>query len=230
VRVERFDDGVAAYRRAIDLAPGAAETWADLAEACLRLRDLDEGLRAIRTAESLTVTESTRILRIRATLETHSGRQADARRHLARLLEVDPDDIEARFEWAYSLDIDHDIVGAERGYQRVLESDPRHTRALIGLAHLHSGASRGQCRGCDEAFAAHPECFDLQKAERYLLQGLEEDRGRSEAVTHNVRDIALRLERRGAVIDLLERLTADSSHSPPVLRLKDVLRRLRLAG
>lgn len=230
LQLDRLDDGANAYRRAIDLSPGSAETWADLAEVHLRQRDLDEGLRAILTAESLTTTESTRFLRIRATLEIHSGRQVEARRLLARLLEIDPDDVGARFEWAYSLDTDHDILAAEQGYRGVLESDPRHTGALIGLAHLHSGASRGQCRGCDEAFAAHPECFDLQKAEQYLLRGLEEDRGQSEAVTHNIRDIALRLEHRGAVVDLLERLTAGSSHASAVLRLKDALRRLRLAG
>jgi tetratricopeptide (TPR) repeat protein len=230
VRLDRLEEGANAFRRAVELAPEAAETWADLADVHLRRRDLDEGLRAIETAESLAGGANARILRIHATLEVQSGRPAEARRRLARLLEIDPGDAEARFQMACAFDTDHDLAGAEQWYRRVLEVDPRHVRALIGLAYLHSGASRGQCRRCDEAFAAHPEHLDWAKAEQYLLRSLDQDRGRSEAATFNIRDIALRLERRDAVIGLLERLTSDSGSDPAVLRLKDVLRRLRLTG
>ena len=158
----------------------------------------------------------------------HAGQRAAAIHHLERALVLDPSSVAALYQLAYAHDLDHGIVAAEVGYREVLELDPSHVQALVCLANLYSGASRGQCRGCDAAYAAHPQYLDLAKSESYLLRCFDIDRGRTEWVTQSARDIALKLPRRDNVVQLLQELTAAHDASPATLRLDDVLRRIRL--
>jgi tetratricopeptide (TPR) repeat protein/predicted Ser/Thr protein kinase len=228
-QLDRPEEARRALERALELDPGSAETWTDIAEIHLRRRDLDQAHAAAVRADSLSEVENARLLRVRGTIEVHSGRAAAGRELLARAVALDPGDVLARYQIAYSLDLDHDIAGAARAYRAVLEVDTSHAASLVCLANLHSGASRGQCKGCDAAFAAHPEQLDWAAAEAFLLRALEADRGAQEWICHSARDVALRLGRRDAVIATLERLTAARDGAPATLRLEEVLRRIRLA-
>ena len=229
-RLERFDDAVRAHTRALELSPDSADGWADLAEVHVQRRAIDEGLAAIHRAQALSPGEHPRMLRIHGTLEIHRGRQAEAQRLLARALDLDPDDVETLYRMAYSLDSDHDMAEAATLYVRVLERSPAHVNALICLANLHSGASCGQCRKCDEFYAAHPRHLDLMLAEGYLLRAIEADRGASDWATRTARTIAERLSDRSHVIALLERLTRNSPRTPAVLRLEGALHRLEMTA
>ncbi len=226
-RAGRHEEAVRALRRCTELAPDSTGAWTDLAEELIEAHALDDAEEAIRRASALAPTGVTRLLRCRARLEIRRRRQPEARAILETVLEREPDDIEALYDMAYSHDMDHDMVGAANAYHEVLRREPRHSRALLLLAHLYSGASRGQCGGCDAFFAEHPEYFDLAQAERYLLRCLEADRGADEWVTRTARDVAMRLERREAVIALLNRLTSSDPRTSSVLRLEEVLRRLQ---
>jgi len=227
-RLGRLDDAVLAHRRELELAPDSAESWADLAELHVRQRAIEEGLAAVARAESLTGSESARLLRIRGTLEVLRGDQPAAQSLLRRALALAPDDAEARYRLAYSLDTDHDMAAAAPAYEHVLEVAPTHVPALLCLANLFAGASRGRCRRCDEFYVAHPDHLDATRAERYLLRAIEADRGADDWATRTARDIALQLADRRAVIALLTRLTQGTERTPAVLRLEEALRRVEL--
>jgi Flp pilus assembly protein TadD len=227
-RLDRPDGAERALLRVAELTPGSAEAWIDLAGMQLRTRNLQAGFRAIAVAESLAGPEEPRVMGVRAGLETQAGNRQEALRLLQRVLLAKPDDPAARYQFAYTLDMDHRTAEAEKAYLRVLAVDPAHVLSLLCLANLNAGASSGQCRGCDEAYAAHPECLDLGKAERHLIRCLELDRGQTEWVTESARDVALRLKDRSGVIALLDRLSRTPQKTQAVLRLEELRRRLLL--
>ncbi len=230
-RLGRLDDAVRAHARALELSPDSADGWADLAEVHVKQRAVQEGMHALARAEALASGERPRLLRIHGSLEILTGRPLEAKLLLGRALELDPEDAESRFGLAYALDSDHDMAAAAIAYEHVLEVAPGHVHSLVCLANLHSGASRGQCRRCDEFYAAHPDHFDPRRAEAYLLRAFESDRGADDWATRTARDIALRLEDRASVIALLTRLTQGAARTPAVLRLEEALRRVQfLAG
>jgi tetratricopeptide (TPR) repeat protein len=225
-RAGRHEEAARALRRVTELAPDSAEAWIALAEARIAQRAVVEARDAIARAETLRTADDPAILRTRARIEIHDRRQEAARALLARVLERFPDDVPALHDLAYSLDMDHRMADAAAAYEQVLRRDPGHAQALLLLAHLHAGASRGMCGGCDAFFAEHPEYLDFGRAERFLLRALDADRGTDEWVTRTARDIAMRLERRDAVVELLTRITATADRTPAILRLEEVLRRL----
>jgi tetratricopeptide (TPR) repeat protein len=232
-RANRLEDAERLYRRCTELTPDSAAVWRDLARLHLNRRDLAAGYAAVERAIALASDghgggRDVATLRILVGLHIHSGRGEEARATLHEILRNEPDDVSSWHQLGYSFDMDHRIVEAVDAYNRVLALDPHHTGTLLNLANLHVGASRGQCRGCDEAYRAHPSYLDQAKAEGYLLRCLRENRGEAEWITHSARDVALRLHDRRAVMDLLVELTEGQEKTPAVLRLEDLLRRLRL--
>ena len=227
-KLDRPDEAERALLRVAELTPGSADAWIDLASMRLRTRNLEEGFRAVAVAESLAGPDEPRVLSVRAGLETQAGNRLEALRLLRRVLAAHPDDPQVRYQFAYTLDMDHRLAEAERAYQSVLEVEPTHVLSLLCLANLNSGASRGQCRKCDEAFASHPECLNYAKAERHMIRCLELDRGETEWVAESTRDIALRMKDKTTVLALLDRLTATPHKTQAVLRLEELRRRLLL--
>jgi|GEM_PF-1147989 len=224
-------EAVKELRHVIDIRPEATRPWKLLAKTYERMGDVEAGLEAVGSAMTLSSENDPEMLTIYATLLDKQGERRKARKILRGLLEEDGDNADARFRLGISLDYDHLIVEAEQAYREVLALRPRSVTAIICLANLYSGADRGRCRGCDLAYAEHPEFLDLKRAERYLLDALEISRGRHESVNSSALDIALRLEDRRRVVGLLERLTArnDEEKSKAVLQLERLLRRLRVA-
>lgn len=227
-RLGRIDEAARSYDRALERQPEALDDWLALASVHAKRRALDEGFAAIERARALAPTEHVRLLRVEASLEILRARQPEAQRLLALALEHEPNDLEARYLLAYSLDSDHEMDAAALAYERVLAIDPGHVHALICLAHLYTGASRGDCRRCDEFYAAHPDHLDLARAEGYLLRALAANAGADDWAMRTARLIAERLVDRSRIVALLTRLTQDVPRSAAVLRLEDALRRLRL--
>lgn len=228
-RLGEYEEAESLLLRADDLAPGSSQTWQDLAQLYLAQRDLENGIHAAERARELGDPEDTETLRTLAALRANNGEGAAARTILEELIRRDSTDVRSSFELAMAWDRDHRIVEAEAAYRRVITLDEGHGPALMCLANLYSGASSGECRGCDVAFARYPECLDRRKAEEHLLRCIEQDRAESSWVTNSILDIALRLPDRSRVIALLEHLTAGAERTPGTLHLEGVLRRLRLA-
>lgn len=228
VRTGRLEEAERVFGHVTTLQPDSARSWRDLADVGLRRRNIEAGQKAIDRALLIDPDDPTS-LRVLANLKTLSGEGGEARGILSRLAEMRPDDPSIWFDLGYSHDLDHDIVGAEKAYSRAVQLDTGHARALLCLANLYAGASRGKCKGCDAAYAAHPEYIDLAKAETYLLRNLESDRARDAWSAQTALDIALLLENRNRVIALLERLTAVPDKTGPIIRLQEILGRLRLA-
>lgn len=215
-------------RKAIAMDSTSTDLWRTLASLCLQRRDMKGGLEAIDTIRRLGDSTNVEVWLIEAALHANSGSGPKARTLLRRVLAREPKRVDAWYQLGYSHDMDHEILPARDAYQHACELKPDHAEAWSCLANLYSGASRGQCRGCDAAYAAHPEMLDLPKAEASLIRTLEIDRGKQDWIMKSSLDIALRLKNRQPVIDRLERLTAEDPSSASGLRLVEMLRRLKL--
>ncbi len=228
-RLGRGDEAERIFEQVTVMEPDSARSWRDLANARLRRRKMDEAETAILRALELKE-DDTAALRTLANLRVQSNRGAEAREILRGLIAADTANAGLWYDLGYSHDLDHQLVEAEEAYRRTVQLRPDHGKALICLANLYSGASRGNCRGCDEAYAAHPEYLDMDRAEEYLLKNLDADGGGDPWSAQSALDIALRLEDRTRVRNTLERLTAGAEKTPAVVRMEELLARIRLMG
>ncbi|MBD3335681.1 MAG: protein kinase [Candidatus Eisenbacteria bacterium] len=224
----RFQEAEASFLRAAEGAPSSPEIQRGLAFAHLRQLEFESAMAAAERARELSSSEDGEILRMLAMIHDEAGQRDQARKILHQILANHPDDSQAHYLLGMSYDRDHLIRRAEESYRRAAQLEPSHAEALICLANLHAGALRGECLGCDEAFADNPDLLDLSRAEQYLLRSLQADQGRSEWVIRSAREIALRLKKRDRVISLLEGLISDRERSPATLRLERMLRIIRL--
>ena len=248
-RLSRLSEAEQAFLHASSRAPEAPAVWRDLASVYEKEGNIELGLEAVRRAREfggtlegklegkldgesagkLAAEDDAETQRIQASLKDQAGERAEARAILEQLVARDPEDYASYHLLGLSWDRDHRIVEAMGFYGGALEIRPSHTASLINLAYLHSGALRGRCQRCDRAYAANPECLDLERAERYLLRALEEDRGSSASLTRTAVDIALRLENRTRIAALLEELIRSAPRTPGILQLEHTLRVLRIA-
>ena len=215
--------------RAIALEPERAALWVSLAQVRLQGEDLDAGLEAAREAVRLAGEDDPEAGTALAGLLDAKGDREAAREILRRVIARNPRHATSLTRLAISLDTDHRVAEAAAAYLAVIEVDPGNAFALACLANLHAGADRGKCRGCDAAYAAHPELIDPALAESYLVRAVAADAGKSATLVNTLLQVALKLERREAVAAELERLTAGTEKTPETLRLDWMLRRLRLA-
>ncbi len=216
--------------RATTIDSTDARLWLARATLEFQRRDMEGGLRSIERAKRFGDSTATEVRLLEASICANFDRTARARELLQHVLAEEPDRPEAWFQLGYSYDMDHMLVPAVAAYERTCLLKPSDPLPRSCLANLFSGASRGHCQGCDSAFAAHPEMYDLTKAERNLLQCLRLDNGRQEWVAKSMLDVALRLERRERVIALIDSLTTTDRTSASALRLLDLGRRLRLTS
>ncbi len=232
----RRGDPTAARReleRAVELDAESSDAWAALADCCGALGDLDAGVDAARRALAAAPDRPARARRVLAGILDRRGapeEREEARSLFEELLAEDPRDAAALFGRAVGLDRDHRIDEAARDYRKAFEVDSDHSRAALYLANLLSGAHRGVCASCDAAFAGHPELLDESQAERYLLQGLRADGGRTESFHRVALEIALRLQDRNGVIQGLEDLIGTGERTPEILRLVDLQRNIEARG
>ena len=162
-----------------------------------------------------------------ASLYNARGERAKAQAILRDILERDPRDVDAQFNLAFSLDSSHSIVECEAGYRRVLEIRREHVGAMLNLANLYSGADRGHCKGCDQAYAEHPEYLRPDEAERLLIAAIRHDGGKSKSLVQNALAISTRLDR-PRLAAFLRELTDGKEKTAAVLNLEWLLRRIEL--
>jgi tetratricopeptide (TPR) repeat protein len=227
-RLGRLEEAVASYRQALTIGPETADNWLHLADAYRERQDLAPGLEAAQTAARLLGEESGRGQRMLASFHDLRGDRAKAQEILRRLLARQPKDVEARYNLAYSLDASHEIVEAEASYRRVLELKPDHAMARLNLANIYSGADRGHCKGCDRAYADHPEFLRLEEAGRELIAAIRQDGGRRKALVQNALGIAKRLPDRTGLAKVLSEMTDGKEKTEAVLNLEWLLRRIEL--
>lgn len=235
-RLSRLPEAEQVLLHAASLAPNSFAVWRSLASVYETQGNIVAGLDAATRARELHAgapspdsnldPETQRII---ASLKDQAGERDAARALLLQLVDGDPGDHAARYLLGLSWDREHRIAQAAACYTDALEIDPSHAASLINLAYLYSGALRGKCRRCDEAYVAHPDCLDLEKAEHYLLRALSADRGASAVLVRTATDVALRLPSRTRVIELLEELTRTAPQTPETLQLDHTIRALRIA-
>lgn len=142
------------YRDAIDLNPGYREAWQGLAVAYRELDELDEALDAVRQARRLGERD-TSIIALEGDILLLRGLLDEARTAFERVLEIEPNNVDARIGLA-ELDLADDRrTRAIEAYLDVLDLEPQSRRALLALAVLYD--DRG----------------DSEAAERYLSLSLE---------------------------------------------------------
>jgi len=227
-RLFRFQEAEQALIHAASLAPESHTVWRDLAFIHEKRGSIEPGVAAANRALGI-CRDDIDTQRILASLKDQEGEREDARAILSQLLDRNPEDYASMYLLGLSLDRDHRIAEAVEFYRQVLGVHASHAHSLINLAYLHSGALKGKCPSCDRAYAESPECFDLAKAEHYVLRALEEDRGADAALTRTAVDVALRIEDRTRIVELLEKLTEPVPKTSEILQLQQTLRALKIA-
>jgi tetratricopeptide (TPR) repeat protein len=99
-----------------------------------------------------------------------TGRYGDAAQLVSRGLRLDPASITGHLLAAYLHAARRTVEPARQEFQRVLERDPAHPRALLGLARLALEA--GDLDGCREALVRALRAYPDFPEARALLDGL----------------------------------------------------------
>jgi tetratricopeptide (TPR) repeat protein len=104
------------------------------------------------------------------------GRYDESRRLIAAGLRQQPESGTGHLLAAYLALVQRDLAAARASFQRVLERDPHHPRALLGLARIafEAGDAEGSRRFVAQALDCYPDFPDAQ-ALRDLLDGWRDD-------------------------------------------------------
>ncbi|TAK34996.1 MAG: tetratricopeptide repeat protein [Chloroflexota bacterium] len=130
-------DALKDYRRVVSMYPYSYYGNQGLAEMARRLGLTSEAIGAQRTA--LVVVPDDRLGRIYLGLDyANAGRVAEAQKLLEELLSADPGDTEARFALGFAFEKQRQTERAFTEYRAVLEADPQHERARVGIARLEN--------------------------------------------------------------------------------------------
>ena len=141
MRLGRFDEAIAAWRRTLDLSPpDLAPLWRGLGTAQLAAGRIEEAVRSLQTArrlmpdDPLTRTQLARALLRLAEDRMARGRGREAADFAERALELGTLDPERRFRAALVLDRAGRRPRARALFREVLEQDPQILRRLHSLA------------------------------------------------------------------------------------------------
>lgn len=149
-------EALPAARRAVELAPRRLAGWEVLATALRALKRHDEALRAIERARAL-APESAELRAEHALSLVEAGRQTEARRLLAGLLQGEPQPLAYRARALLRFE-QRDVEGALADLDRALELAPRDVDArwLRAQFRLEAGDLAGAEQDLTEVAAARP--------------------------------------------------------------------------
>lgn len=171
----RFDEAAAAFRRSLDLAP-EPETWLNLANAQIELRDYEAGEASVREAIALR-SEFPFAWNTLATTLRDQGKLVEARDAAREAVRLDPLYGEGHANLGSILHRLGEAKGAEMAYARALEFSPGDPRICFNFALLlHRERPEEAASYYRKVLAARPD-----DAEALCnLSGILADRGQGE--------------------------------------------------
>jgi tetratricopeptide (TPR) repeat protein len=225
----RLGEALAALERACALGPDDPANWQELARARLDANEAAAGLAAIERALTLARRPSATQLKIKGVLLDVLERFEAAREIYRGLIERDPDDAWSWQRFAWSFDRLHQFEKAEAEYLSLIERLPGNAMAPVSLAWLYAGSNRAECDECRAFFAAHPEYFRPEAAEKHAVDALAIDRGRRADVIGSAVKVAVNAGRSAGIRAALEALLEEAHtqrDDDRILRLTKALREL----
>lgn len=167
---EALDEAVQQWRAAVRLAPQHVECHAALGLAAARRGDASTAIEALSTATSLAPAARS-LWRLRADCALLLGANSDAFEALRRLVQLNPDDMDALGSLGALYRQADQPVAALRALHRVLERDPTDARALSNSALVF--LDLGEFAMAQEAARAALACDPTRGDARWNLALLE---------------------------------------------------------
>jgi Tfp pilus assembly protein PilF len=169
-------EGVAAYRKSLELKPGLYEAELNAGILLLRQKNPADALPLLAHAAEQKPDEfRPRAHLADAQLDTGAWEAAEA--SYRRALELDPKSAASELGLARALARQDKLADAAPRYRRAMELDPQYREALLELASLHE-----KNRQTAEAIAIYREFPENAAAQRQLGQLMLESRQYSEAI------------------------------------------------
>ncbi|MDB5351932.1 MAG: protein kinase family protein [Planctomycetota bacterium] len=225
-RSGRPEDALASYNRALIASPNFVEALVDRALVALELNDAAGAVRDLNRALALGRRDEG-ILAARAEALSRLGRRDQAEHDFEAALKVRPDDVRVLIARGISR-LTSDPDGARADFDRVLNRDPRQSRAHYGMALLlRRNDLRAALDHVNRAIDADPNAMDALRL-RALLFGRQ---GNPAAVADSDRlaqtPSAQNLYNAACALALLDQATGSPIHRD---RAKELLRRALALG
>ncbi len=182
---ERWDQAAALYPKALEIDASDFMVHKALSFALEKLGDLDGALDQLHTALAVAATgdqrkdraEHAEIYRVMGGIEVLHGREAAAREHFQKSLELDPERLDTRFKLANALARAGSLEPALEHYDFILERQPDSPEVLVKRATALINLRRPDeaLATFDKALAASPDDPEIRRryaeALEYLGQG-----------------------------------------------------------
>ncbi len=151
----------AEYDRALALSPDFVEALVNRALVCLQSDDPTQAEADLRRAQHLGRREAP-LLAARAEALSRLGRRDQAEAEFAEALKIRPDDPAILVARGFSR-LTVDPAGSASDFGRVLDRNPRHARASLGMARLRAQDRPEALRLVDSALDADPTLGDARQ-------------------------------------------------------------------
>jgi len=157
------------YLEALQTNPSYGDAWFHLAQCTYQLGQYDLALQYLDTAEKY-ARSNTDIQNLRGMCFISLNRLNDARNTFTGVLELKPNDINARFGLAELELMDGKISGAEGQYLEAVRRDPTNRKALLSLAFV--SARLGKNDAAQRYMNQAVRCYSGEAEVHYLSAGL----------------------------------------------------------
>ena len=230
---ERWDQAAAIYPKALEIDPTNFMTHKALAFALEKLGDLDGALEQLHEALAVGTTgdaqqdrsEHAEIYRVMGGIEVLHGREAAAREHFQKSVELDPEGLDARAKLANALARDGRFEEALKHYDFILEQQPENAQLLVKRATALINLRRPDeaLDAFNQAIAADPDNPDVRLRYAEALDHLGE--GKAAAAQRGVaRGTSLEeAERLALWVDEAQRSTSQGRYEAAIERYLKVL-------
>ncbi len=230
---ERWDQAAALYPKALEIDPSDFMAHKALSFALEKLGDLDGALAQLDTALTIATTgddekdraEHAEIYRVMGGIEVLHGREAAAREHFQRSLELDPERLDTRLKLANALARAGSLEAALEHYDFILERQPEHSEVLVKHATALINLRRPveAQAAFDRALAASPDDPEIRRRYAEALEYLGES-GAAAAQRRAAQGGSLDVEQRAAsLIAEGQRQTTGGRYKTAIERYREAI-------
>ena len=230
---ERWDQAAALYPKALEIDDTDFMVHKAYSFALEKLGDLDSAIAQLNQALQVATTgdehkdraERAEIYRVMGGMEVLHGREAAAREHFEKSLELDPERLDARLKLANNLARAGAFEPALSHYDFILERQPENAEILVKRATALINLRRPDdaLRAFDQAVAASPDDRQVRlryaEALDYLGEGAAAAAQRRAAESGQL-DAAGRIE---LLVAEAQRLTSDGRYGPAIESYHEVI-------
>ncbi len=230
---ERWDQAAALYPKALEIDPTDFMSHKALAFALEKLGDLDGALEQRHEALSVATTgdqeqdrsEHAEIYRVMGGIEVLHGREAAAREHFQKSLELDPERLDARLKLANALARTSRFEDALGHYDFILERQPENPSVLVkratALVNLRRPAEA--LAAFDQAVAASPDDPNVRLRYAEALDHLGEHASAAAQRDTARGDSLEEAERLAVLVGEAQRSTRQGRYEAAIERYREVL-------